>query len=346
MYQSNLADFVCDGLAKIKSGATDRVGASPYKSNLTKRNELLFFFKPEVTNLPESQFRSVLNLAFEIFEKYNLLPTGAFILSGHYVDAHDLAAQHYGVINQIARKGAHGLSSLAQTKFKEVFGVPLEKAHVLGAFEFLHKYPFFDARSLNILWDNCGNTKLAGGTYCAEVLVLGEKIYLLNGFHPFQLRHLTDKGSSLVVVVFQSDTAWATLRMEMLGVTNPEKAAAGSLRRVLWERCNEFGLMEVSQAYNCAHLSAGPLEAIVEIQRFISDHTKHGLMSPFDIAAGKYLIAQGFDSEFLTRLFENPALKWEDERTSPFDLTEEMDLDECAAFLRREQMRLQEAITP
>ena len=292
MYQSDLLDLVCDGLVKIKSGAEDRIVASPYNNDLNRRNELLFFFKPEVTILPEPQFRSVLNLAFEIFEKYSLLPTGAFVLSGQYMDAHDLAAQHYGVINQIARKGADGLSSLAQTKFKEAFQVPLEKAHVLGAFEFMKKYPFFDAVSLNVLWENCGNTKLAGGTYCAEVFVLGKMIYLLNGFHPFQLRHLTDKDSSIVVIVFQSDTSWASLRTEMLGATNPEKATDGSLRKILLERRNELGLIEVSQAYNCAHLSAGPLEAIVEIQRFISDHMSHGSMSPFDIAAGKYLIKQ------------------------------------------------------
>lgn len=306
----------------------------PYQPSDDYRNELLFFVKPEVTMSGADTLEAVLDVTAEAFDDYGVVVTGAKILGAEFLDEHDLIARHYGVINEIAREGGDVLSEEAKETFARTYDAAVDDAVVLGAFEFLERYEAFTDVSLNVLWDNVEADRLASGTYCAPVRVFDDTVYLLNGFHPYQIEHFTQEGASILVLTVQSDADWDALRTDMIGATDPQDAAAGSIRRTLLERQDALGLPPVDQGSNGVHLSAGPLEGLVETIRFVSDHDAGDTIAPEQTAAGRAFLEGDIDADALEFLLGNPVLEVDDEYISAFDLTEEINTDEAIARLK------------
>jgi hypothetical protein len=94
---------------------------------------------------------------------------------------------------------------------------------------------------------------------------------LVNGFIPGQVSTYGQPGTVTVVLRLASDLTWSAARHRLLGATNPADAVPGSFRYELWARREEIGLPRVDFNWNGAHLSAGPLEAIYELQLLTSD---------------------------------------------------------------------------
>jgi hypothetical protein len=306
----------------------------PYDPADDYANELLFFVKPEVTMSGADTLRAVLDVTADAFDDYGVVATGAKILGASFLDTHDLIAQHYGVINEIARNGADAISEEAVDTFADTYGTPADDAILLGAFEFLDRYDGFTDVSLNVLWDNVVADRLASGTYCAPVRVFDDTVYLLNGFHPYQIEHFTQEGASILVLTVQTDAEWDALRGDMIGATDPQEAPEGSIRRTLLERQDELGLPPVDQGSNGVHLSAGPLEGLVETIRFVSDHDAGTTIDPADTAAGRAFLDGGIDADSLAYLMGNPVLETDDEYVSAFDLTEEINTDAAIQRLK------------
>ena len=89
---------------------------------------------------------------------------------------------------------------------------------------------------------------------------------LVNGFIPGQVSTYGQPGTVTVVLRLASDLSWSAARHRLLGATDPADAVSGSFRYELWARREEIGLPRVDFNWNGAHLSAGPLEAIYELQ--------------------------------------------------------------------------------
>ncbi len=301
---------------------------------LEMKNELVFFLKPEVLVPRSVNLELLLEIMFDKFKEFDLEIESLSILSGEYLKKHDIMAKHYGVINRIARFGKKELTSEALEKFRRVFGIEPEKACLLGAFEFLEKYKEFNEFSLNVLWENLENVKLASGTYCEKIRIREEVVYVLNGFHPYQLYHFTRKEAFIVVMAVASNRSWRELRNDFIGATNPEKAKEGSLRRILLERKKELRIPLVAQGYNGFHLSAGPVEALAELLRFCSDYENGNLLTPEKTAVGKKFL-QAFSAELVKKLLENPKINYEGERVGIFDITEELDTDQAVEVLKK-----------
>jgi len=145
----------------------------------------------------------------------------------------------------------------------------------------------------------------------------------LNPFHPQQLVPYTTPGNGIVLIEGQSNTAWADLRGQLIGATDPSQAADGSIRQQFLTQAEALGLGPVNQGTNGIHLSAGPLEGMVELQRFISSEEQ--TLSLADTAFGKLLAEQGLDAAQIDALAANPNLEIAGAMESAFDLTEEMD---------------------
>jgi hypothetical protein len=318
--------------AEFNDRRDERVVVLEYSPVLRSLNEMLFFLKPEATISHETVSR-VIKVVLHAFDKFKISITSSLILRGTYLDRHGLMQKHYGVINVIAREGRKALSDVAKRMFYQKFGCKPEGVNMLGGLEFLREFPQFDADSLNHLWEEGGNLKLAGGTYCKRVEINGNAIYILNGFHPSQIQHFVAPVSSLVIFVVQTDTAWLVCRDDMLGATNPLQARIGSIRRILLERAPSIGIKEVSQSYNCLHLSAGPLEAIGEVARFVADYERRGELMVTETALGRSFCDGGLQADFLGAMLQNPTIYFEGQFTSLFDLTEGMDSDRCRGFL-------------
>jgi len=86
---------------------------------------------------------------------------------------------------------------------------------------------------------------------------------------------------------------------------------------------------------NGVHMSAGPLEGMVELQRFFSSADSR--LSFSNLSFGAALAAQGLSEEQIANLATNPDVSHEGKNISVFDLTEEKDAAESAALLKSVQ---------
>ncbi|MDP4276582.1 MAG: hypothetical protein Q8914_03010 [Bacteroidota bacterium] len=299
------------------------------------KNNFLFFIKPEIT-LPSStvQLEAILNLILGKISAFGLHIHDVKVLSADYLKQYNLIEQHYGVIADIATHGKERLGSAAKDRFQELFGVSVDEAIVLGGTEFLKQYPFFNARSLDCLWENSQIIKLAGGSYVEKLRIGLDTVYLLNAFNPMQIEHYTEKGRSIVVMNLSGDLAWKDARSRFTGATTPQKAEKGSIRHELLEHQIELGLPEVSQRFNGIHLSAGPIEALIELQRFESDFSVPMGVKEFDTFPFGHQLVETFGS-IPERILKNASVQVDGKSLNLFDLTEEWNADETIRLLKK-----------
>lgn len=300
------------------------------------KNEFLFFIKPEITLASSSiRLEKILEMIYEEIMSFGLGIHNIIVLSARYLKQYNIIAQHYGVINHIASNAVKYMSEHAQEAFRQIYGQPVSEVKALGGVEFLQTYKGFDARSLGTLWQNGDFKKLAGGTYCVKVNHDGETIYLFNGFHPSQLEHFNEQGRSIVVMTLSGDLPWHVARNDFIGSTNPANAAKNSLRRVFLDNQNRLGLSGISASANGVHLSAGPVEALVELKRYNSDFSDPSKTRNWqDFSFGRKL-KEIFPDAIIGQITDNVDLHVDGKSISVFDLTEEMDSDEALKVLAR-----------
>ncbi len=299
-----------------------------------KKNEFLFFVKPEITVKNDNiQLEEILKLTFAKIAEFGFTVHDVKILAAKYLDQYNIIAQHYGVINQIASNAVANMSEGAKEKFQELFGKSVAEANVLGGLEFLEKYPEFTPTGLDYLCQNIGSKKLAGGTYVVEVKLDDDKVYLINGFHGRQLKQFTDAGKSIIVMSLSTDADWSDARSNFIGATDPSKANAGSLRRAFLDNKERLGLADVSQGANGVHLSAGPIEALVELQRYNSNFADGEAKELTAFSFGKQL-TEAFGADVVKAIVANSNVDVDGKSTSVFDLTEEKNSSEALELLK------------
>jgi hypothetical protein len=301
-------------------------------------HEAIFFVKPEISATPGVQLSKILDLIGRKFQDFSVELCGLSVLGSSYLRKYNLIGQHYGVINSISQRGIAALTPAVLGDIKKFYAKEFEGgATMLGGHQFLEAYPFFSPRSLAVLWDALGSTsrKFAPGTYGVAINVEAKPHIVLNGFHPHQLNHFNDDCRSIIVMVVRSDVHWATLREALVGDTDPLKAKPESLRRMLLERQVEFRIPVINKGSNGIHLSAGPLEGMVEVIRFCSDHSSARLLGPWDTCFGRMLIAAGLDVAEIEELSENPEVLVKGKALRAFDATENMDAAVAVKAIRR-----------
>jgi hypothetical protein len=298
------------------------------------RNHCVVFLKPEALARREGvRVEAVLELAFSALRAH-AVKTGAIrVLNGPYLDRYHIMEAHYGVINRVSRLGEAAVS--APTRKKLVVECQGVEHRILGAHQFLEKFPDVSPFALNILGDTVGTKKIASGKYFIVAAVNGERIVVLNPFHPYQLLQYTPPGHTIVVFECWTDTGWQALRQEMTGATDPTRAAAGSIRKTLLDKKRHFGLREVRTATNGVHCSAGPLEAMAEYARFFSDHANKVTIRLSETPFGRLLSSRGINDKGIEKLSKNPLLGKAGKADYAFNLTEEKDADESADLLGR-----------
>ena len=203
---------------------------------------------------------------------------------------------------------------------------------MLGSLELASVYPEITMDELQQLWGKVEIKRLAGGIYSGEVQYQGKTIYIVNGFHPPQLQHFIDKNRVIVTMNLSSKLDWSTARKVWIGNTYPEKADKESLRGAIFSRFGKLGFEEVSYVINNVHLSAGPLEALLELQRFNSDFKNNKQLIPNAFVFGK-LLTDKFGNEMCDKIMCNPSVSYQNKQTSLFDLTEEMNASEAIDVL-------------
>ncbi|MBN2613641.1 MAG: hypothetical protein JXB00_18940 [Bacteroidales bacterium] len=297
-------------------------------------NEFLFFIKPEITLHSEQiKYPEIFKMIFDKISGFDFRIHDTRIISASYLDRFDIIAQHYGVINRLSRKPLDYLSEEARNKFMQLYSISAEEANIQGSLEYLEKNTTLDAETLNTMCQNSKIEKLAGGTYVNRLMVDGKDVFIINGFHPKQLKYFTAKGRSIISFRLSSGTSWKTARNNFIGKTNPEDAAKGSIRNELLVNREKFGLETVSSSFNGAHLSAGPVEGLAELIRYNSDYFKGDIKTYKDFSFGLRL-SETFSEQSISRMLSNTPVNYQGKTLPVFDLTEEMDSDEALKLLK------------
>lgn len=290
-------------------------------------NELLFFFKPEcfLLDRPEDSVR-VTELGFSKFAQFGADVSGAIVLSGDRLDELGIMDRHYGYINKLSRGASQLVGPDDRQAMAKQLGDESDSLEILGGHEFLTTFGDFDETSLDRFWSSKPSLKLRSGFYYQAYDHQGRSVVLINGFHPAQLRHYTNPHHRIALVLLHSDTAWSTLRNDMIGDTFPEKAPSESLRGSLLRNQRAYHLPEVSVAANYCHLSAGPVEAFFEIWNFLGrlDEVQFDLEQT---RLFRLLDGEGLRPEEIRTILSNPIVEAPNVRTDLFSATEGKDTE-------------------
>ena len=291
-------------------------------------NEFVIFSKPELGRLAADDLAAVWDLFAASLGGHNVTVHHVKVLTGPELEQAGAMQQHYGVINQISRLGRPALTAAAERTLTETYGDALDQAVVLGGHQFLERYPDFSPFALGMLFSNADVSRLGPGTYAGSVKIDGAQVIILNGFHPRQLGFFTADDTVCAFLHASSTTDWEVLRSEMIGATDPAKAAATSIRGRLRADPAAFGLASVNSNFNGVHMSAGPLEGLAELARF------YGELQPRpDWAFSRALVGAGIQETDLAGLTDNPDVESAGERTTAFDLTEGVNAEPAAQLL-------------
>jgi len=315
---------------RVTSGESDAEFVVPYSGAPSDTNQFLFFLKPEATT---ANVEYILKLSLDILSKAGVHFGAIRVVGGPYLDKHNIMVEHYGVISKISKEGYGAISDAAKEKLQADFGDDVKAfGNPVGGHQWLAKHPEFTPLSLTTINDNMGTKRLAGGTYLCKFSLLGKPQLVLNPFHAYQLVPFISKGNALIVFECQSSMSWGDLRTKLCGATNPEKADAGSIRAELLKNKEATGMVAVNISSNGVHMSAGPLEGLVELRRFLSDGSNK--IDFKKLSFGAHLASIGLE-EHIDKLAQNPNATLEGKTESVFDMTEEKDHGESGQILKK-----------
>lgn len=291
------------------------------------QNELLMFIKPELLISDDADSVSTrLSMIFDKLNDFGAQVEGMVIVTGKVLEKFGVMDRHYGYINQLSRFASSTLDDHDREQIGDALGIDINSYRILGGHEFLNAFPTENAFSLDTLWFTKKSIKLRSGFYIQAYDYAGKNIVLVNGFHPSQLFHFTNPDHKLLLMLIHSNTDWKTLRNSMIGSTFPEKAEPQSIRGTLFHKSDQYGLKEVSIAYNGVHLSAGPFEAFFEISNFF------GNILGLDIKLEQPLIlkkmAKRDSVENSIKVLQNPVLIQSPKSIDLFTMTEDLDTEQ------------------
>lgn len=305
-----------------------------FKSDqLVVGNEFLLILKPEIfLGNNENQIKDVLNIVLDKLIFFGLQINSVRIQNASYLRKYNVIAQHYGVINAAARDLKKYITNEAIQNFRINYGIGVVESQVYGALELL-RTGLLNHSTLNDLWKDCEIKRLGGGIYCGKVKHNNTDLYIINGFHPPQLEHFITENRLITTINISGNCDWKIARKEMIGNTYPEKATSETIRGILYKNYVDFGFNNVSYVINSVHLSAGPLEGLIELRRFNSAFEKNKKAAISEFSFGKLLL-KNFSQKECEFILTNPTVQHNGKLISLYDLTEEVDCEKAIELIR------------
>lgn len=291
-------------------------------------NQFVVLLKPEATNA-KGLLSNLMNI-FGAFHKNNLKVHAIRVLGGSYLERHNIMVKHYGVINHIYNEGYAAISEEAKMELSKVIEKLEETPNrhdgeikIVGGKEFLSKHPEISAEELFTINTKIKSQRLASGTYVLVFHYKGNTWLILNAFHGYQLSPYNNPEKGIVAMVLTSaDCKWDFLRDKVCGKTDPTRAAAGSIRNNFFKDQKSGFLADMSN--NGVHFSAGPLEAMAEMVRFMSNYDELTKILDYvdDTPYGELLFNMGLSKETINQLASNCNVVYEGKVVGSYDLTE------------------------
>lgn len=310
-------------ISKTKNAEAAKIIQPVQVAQTTKVNELVFFIKPELMKVEDQdKLQNALALVAEKFRAFDVTVSGSAIVPGAVIEKYEIMNRHYGFINQLSRKASEMVDADTREIIYKQLGISdPENYQILGGHEFLEQMDA-DIGTLSKTWFGQEANKLRSGFYFIAHSFQNQKIILVNGFHPSQLKHFTRKDHQIYLMLLHSDTDWTKLKFDMVGDTFPERAKEGSIRGILYADPKKFGQRKVGINTNGVHLSAGPFEAGFEVVNFFGDLIDLDPAETPPLAVKKAREA-GLSEEKAFKLLNNPEINGSD----LFSATENLNTD-------------------
>ena len=286
-------------------------------------NELIFFIKPEIFMLKETDAVKSVGLILSKLKEFNVDIAGMYAVNGSALDRHNIMARHYGFINVMSNSASKVVDAESRKRISEAYS--LGDFAIMGGHEYLKAYSSENPDSLDKLWFEDKSVKIRSGFYVRHIKKDGKDIILVNGFHPKQLAYFTDPTHRIVLMLLHSNAAWARLKNGMVGATFPDKADPASMRGTFFREARSYGFESVTIANNCVHLSAGPFEGMFEIFNFFGKITSADLRGSSQPLLLKKMIASGIGKDKALTALDNPKFELAGKQTDLFSATEDKD---------------------
>ncbi|EKD66101.1 MAG: hypothetical protein ACD_49C00064G0004 [uncultured bacterium (gcode 4)] len=316
--ETNLINKINDA---INSGKTE-VMIAPFEFSNEKQNEFLIFFKPEVFFWGADKAESIISMAFDKFSANNVDISGILLLTWDRLNELAIMDRHYGFINKLSKSASKILTSDELEKIYSLLEITdRENYKIYGWHEFLASHPDFSEESLDEFWATKKSAKIKWGFYIQKFELNWEKFVLVDAFHPAQLKHFINPPHKILVLLARSDNNWDSLRDIMIWDTFPEKAVSESIRWELYANKENYGMKEVNIWNNGIHMSAGPFEAIFEINNFLKD-ISNSAYSPEKTNLYNKMITSGITASDALNSLSNPTINIDGKETWIFDISE------------------------
>lgn len=322
-------------LASAYSSKEKELLLSPFQFKQGKKNELLFFFKPECfIDKSQADFTAISRMALSKIAVHETTVCGALLLGGQRLDELSIMDRHYGFINALSRRASSLLTDQDKESIAKTLGIDLREYVVLGGHEFLDRFKAYDPESLNTLWLSKKSAKLRSGFYFQQYQVEDSRMVLVNGFHPSQLAHFTDPSHKIIILLLESDAPWKSLKDDLAGDTYPERSNPDSIRGELFKNQSLYHAGNIAISNNYIHLSAGPFEALFEISNFLSrlGSVKFALT---ETNGARQMLAAGLMEADIARALTNPIAPIDGKPLDIFTATENLDTPEAIARFRQ-----------
>ncbi|MER5431771.1 hypothetical protein [Streptomyces sp. NPDC002588] len=300
-------------------------------------HQFLVMLKPELTaeathREPDAAPSGLLHRALGRLEAGGVTIRAARLTTAAGLARRRLIEQQYAVLNRVSRLGleavpAAGAERLARL-YPEAFAAEATgRRSILGGHQLLDAVPGLTAYALDAFARNLPIEKVAAGVYALEMVLDGERMVVLNAFHPSQLDHFHRPGGQVVFLECLTDRPVAELRREVIGATDPAQAERGSVKELLHTEREAFRTWKVCTRLNGVHASPGAVEAMFTIQRCFSDDW--GRLPLGDTQLGRGLLAAGLTEARIQALEHNPQIEVDGTSGPLFDVTEDMPVDEA-----------------
>lgn len=310
---------------KVKS---DFVPIIPFSFNHHKENEMLLFFKPEVF-FNGARTADIIGMVMKKLSGAGVETSGMALLRGNFIREHEIMDRHYGFINRMSKNAGKIATAEEKEKMKSLLGIEnMDEYKITGGHEFLSTFHTESMESLGKIWFSKPCVKIRSGFYALTCESEGQKVILVNGFHPSQLAFFQNPDHQIVVVLVNSNTPWGSLKNGLAGNTFPEKAGAETIRGEIFNNKEKYGAKHVTANFNFVHLSAGPFEALFEINNFLSRFPGMTL-DLSQTAVAKKMHETGLTSSDVTTCIQNPAVKLNGKPSDLFSVTEEINTGEA-----------------
>lgn len=157
-----------------------------------------------------------------------------------------------------------------------------------------------------------------------------EGLYVINGFYPLLFNSFTAPTSKICFFVLswpEARYSWKRFCLEVIGAADPSEADSTSLRRLMYENWEEYGLSEQpSIADNGLIYANGPIEALA-----LRSVWMHRGINEDDF--GRQLLQEGVGRGFVEGLMKNPPISYKGACRSVFEITEDMQSSEATCLV-------------